>query len=644
MCGICGVLRMAEGAPAGTGLAQACGAMAGTLTHRGPDDSGVFADDAQGIALGHRRLSILDLSPLGRQPMDSASGRYTVAFNGEIYNYRLLRAELEPLGHAFRGGSDTEVLLAAFEQWGEAALGRCNGMFALALWDRRERTLLLARDRLGKKPLYYGAAGKAALFGSELKALCAHPDFDPALDRDALAQFFRFGCIPAPRSIYRKARKLPPAHFLLLRPGQDPLTAEPRPYWSVAEAFERGQARPFPGSQDEATDELERLLRDATALRMVADVPLGAFLSGGVDSSLVTALMQAQSSRPVKTFSIGFAEERYNEAPHARAVAAHLGCEHTERILSPRDLLDAVPLIPRFYDEPFADSSQIPTLLVCRVAREQVTVALSGDGGDELFNGYERHLFLDALWRKMRQVPRPARAAAGVLAGLVPEAAYRLLGPLGPKIRWRLGALGARNFEDFYRFLFSHFRDPAQVVPGSSEPPTAFDLDQGLLSRACGDDPLRRMGLIDHLHYLPDDILAKVDRASMAVSLEARCPLLDHRVVEFAASLPTAWKVSGGQGKAILRRVLHRHVPQALVDRPKMGFGVPVAEWMRAELRGWCEALLDESALRAEGVLDAGLVRRIWAEYLAGETNWFPHLWDVLMYRAWRQEWPGRSA
>lgn len=635
MCGICGILS-----PGNSGLEKACAAMTDTLAHRGPNDSGLWLDESAGVALGHRRLSILDLSPLGHQPMRSASGRFTVAFNGEIYNYRALRSELEPFGHSFRGGSDTEVLLAAFEQWGPEALTRFNGMFAIALWDARARTLALARDRMGKKPLYYGRAGSAVAFGSELKALVANPDFSRELDRDALALYFRLGYIPCPHSVYTQARKLPPGHILVLRPGEDPLSAFPQPYWSVTEAFERGLRQPFTGTEQDAATELERLLLNATALRMVADVPLGAFLSGGIDSSLVAALMQAQSTRPVKTFSIGFTEEAYNEAPHARAVAAHLGCEHTERILSPRDLLNAVPLIPRHYDEPFADSSQIPTMLVCQIAREHVTVALSGDGGDELFNGYKRHLLLNALWRKLRAIPRPVRAVAGGLASLLPEAAYRLLGPMGPKIHWRLGALGAVNFEDFYRDLFSHFRKPCELVLGAHEPTGAFDLPPQLLTRAAGNDPLRRMGLLDHLLYLPDDILTKVDRASMAVGLETRCPLLDYRVVEFAAALPSGFKVHGGTGKMPLREVLYRHVPRALVDRPKMGFGIPIDLWLKNQLRDWCETLLDERALRAEGMLDVRLVRRIWTAYLGGERNWFPHLWDVLMYRAWRMEWP----
>ncbi|PKN08874.1 MAG: asparagine synthase (glutamine-hydrolyzing) [Deltaproteobacteria bacterium HGW-Deltaproteobacteria-8] len=639
MCGICGILS-----PLGQDQGATLNAMTTTLAHRGPDDSGVFSDDAQGIALGHRRLSILDLSPLGHQPMVSASGRFVIVFNGEIYNFRALKTELEPLGHAFRGGSDTEVLLAAFEEWGEAALPRLNGMFALALWDRKERTLLLARDRMGKKPLYYGLAGKATVFGSELKALTIHSAFDARIDPDSLAAYFRLGYIPAPQSVYSAARKLPPAHALTLRPGQDPLAAEPRPYWSATEVFEVGLAHPFTGTEEDAATELERLLTNATGLRMVADVPLGSFLSGGIDSSLVTALMQSQSARPVRTFSIGFAEGRYNEAHHAKAVAAHLGTDHSEFILRQQDLLDMVPVIPHFWDEPFADSSQIPTYAVCRLARQHVTVALSGDGGDELFNGYERYLYLDALWRKFSLAPRPLRAIAGSLAGRLPEAAFRLMGSLGPKIHWRLGAMGTRNFEDYYRFLFSHFRAPGDLVLGSHERQTTFDMDQGLLSRAAGNDPLRRMALIDHLLYLPDDILAKVDRASMAVSLEVRCPLLDHRVVEFAASLPTAFKVQNGVGKAVLRRVLYRHVPRELVDRPKMGFGVPIDLWLKDELRDWAEDLLNEQALRHEGMLNAPLVRRIWAEYLAGKNNWFNHLWDILMYQAWRLHWPGRVA
>ncbi|MFH1913884.1 MAG: asparagine synthase (glutamine-hydrolyzing) [Pseudomonadota bacterium] len=633
MCGICGIIS-----PSGGDMSATLGAMTATLTHRGPDDTGLFIDAPSGVALGHRRLSILDLSPLGHQPMASASGRFVIVFNGEIYNFQALRTELKPLGHSFRGDSDTEVLLAAFEEWGETALTKLNGMFALALWDRSERTLTLARDRLGKKPLYWGRVGGSFLFGSELKALCAHPDFTPKLDRAALALYFRLGYIPAPHSVYDHVRKLAPGKLLVLRNDREP---EERTYWSATEVFAQGLANPFAGTENEAAYNLEILLRDAISLRMVADVPLGAFLSGGIDSSLVTALMQTQSHRSVRTFSIGFEEAAYNEAPHARAVASHLGTNHTEIVLSQRDLLDIVPLVPRFWDEPFADSSQIPTFALCRLARQHVTVALSGDGGDELFNGYERHLFLNSLWHRLSGVPRPIRAAVGTLGGLLPEAAFRILGSLGPKIHWRLEALGARNFEDFYRFLFSHFRNPKDLMPGCLEPPTAFDLDQKQLARAAGDDPLRRMGLIDHLLYLPDDILTKVDRASMAVSLEVRCPLLDHRLVAFAASLPTAWKVKNGVGKTILRKVLYKYVPKALVDRPKMGFGVPIDIWLNNQLRDWAEDLLDESALRADGVLNVRLARRIWTEYLGGERNWFPHLWDMLMYRAWRREWPG---
>jgi asparagine synthase (glutamine-hydrolysing) len=563
--------------------------------------------------------------------MASASGRFQIVFNGEVYNFHALKDELAVLGHRFRGGSDTEVMLAAFEQWGASAIGRMNGMFAFALWDCKERTLLLARDRLGKKPLYYGTAGTDFVFGSELKALRAHPSFDQEIDRDALCLYFRHNYVPAPHSIYTCARKLPPGHTLLVRSGK---AEEPVCYWSPRDAFRRGITSPFMGDEEEASQELERLLLDATGLRMLADVPVGAFLSGGIDSSLVVAMMQVKSSRPVKTFAIGFAEERYNEAHHASAVARHLGTDHTELILTPEDLLASLPLLPRHWDEPFSDSGQFTALSVCGLTRKHVTVALSGDGGDELFMGYDRYRFIAGIWTRLGGLPEELRRALMWAANMLPHCAWKLLGRLGDKIHWRLDALGARDLASLYLSLISHQRDPMGFVLGGHEPHTAFSLPLGV----SGLDAYQAMSLRDLLAYLPDDILCKVDRASMAVSLEVRAPLLDHRVAEFAATLPTAFKIRGNIAKRVLRRVLYRHVPRELLDRPKMGFGVPVEEWMRGPLLAWCEDMLNEQRLRQQEYVDAAQVRRMWTQFLAGQRNWHPHLWDVLMFQAWLAE------
>lgn len=627
MCGITGIFSPDSGR-APQGLLRA---MTDTLHHRGPDDSDLWLDAQAGIGLGHRRLSIIDLSPLGRQPMHSASGRYVICFNGEVFNFARLRAELEPLGHCFRGGSDTEVMLAAIEQWGlPEAVKRFIGMFAFALWDRELRTLSLVRDRLGIKPLYYGFAGKDFVFGSELKALRRHPDFQADIDREALTLYFRHNYIPSPFSIHQGAKKLPAGHILTLAPGREPALSA---YWSAEQVYAKGAATPFAGTEAEALDRLEVLLKDAVGLRMLADVPLGAFLSGGIDSSLVVALMQAQSTRPVKTFSIGFAEAAFNEAPHARAVAQHLGCEHTEMMVSERDLLDTVPLVPRFWDEPFADSSQIPTFAVCRLARQHVTVALSGDGGDELFFGYDRYSHAQRWWNRLYDMPLPARRLAASLARLRPERLARLFGTFGQKALWRLDTLGITEFPAFYKRLVSHHPRPWELVRrAGAEACTAIDLVQP------GADLFRTMSLWDVLTYLPDDILTKVDRASMAVSLEARVPLLDHRVVEFAASLPTALKVRGGSGKHLLRQLLYRHVPRAIVDRPKMGFGIPLARWLPGELRPWAEDVLATGRSQAGDVLNFTLVDRYWRELLKGSTHWTYILWDVLMFLAWRMD------
>ncbi|MDR3639877.1 MAG: asparagine synthase (glutamine-hydrolyzing) [Humidesulfovibrio sp.] len=629
MCGICGIY-----APGDAGALAPLAAMNASLAHRGPDGHGLWTDPDACVGLGHRRLAILELSPLGHQPMQSASGRYVLSYNGEIFNHARLREELSPLGHPFRGGSDTEVLLAAIEQWGLAgALGRAIGMFALALWDRQERRLSLARDRLGVKPLYLGRLGLdgrgGVLFGSELKALRRHPGFNAGLDRDALALYFRHNYIPAPHSIYAQVQKILPGEIVTFAPSGETRTR----YWDAETVWRQGFAEPFTADAQEVTDALERLLRDAVALRMLADVPVGAFLSGGVDSSLVAALMQKQSARPVRTFSIGFAEAAYDEAPHARAVARHLGCAHTELTVSAHDLLDIVPDMPRLWDEPFADSSQIPTAILCRLTRGHVTVALSGDGGDELFSGYERYPWTLRAHRLLSVVPGPLRRTAHAALRLLPTAFWGLL-PHGHKLRWRLDVMRVSGFEALYRHFVSHLKDPRILVPGAREPESA-----AALLRPLGDTTDARrawMSLADILGYLPDDILTKVDRASMAVALEARTPLLDHRVVEFAAHVPLHLKVGpGGQSKWLLRQVLGRHVPQALVDRPKMGFGVPIAAWLRAELKAWAEDLLSPATIRRQGILDAAFVEHMWREYLAGEDNWCHCLWDVLMFQAW---------
>jgi asparagine synthase (glutamine-hydrolysing) len=645
MCGITGFWSRAGEVPEPGEVARR---MADAIAHRGPDDGGSWADPEAGIALGHRRLSIIDLSPEGHQPMVSSGGRYVVAFNGEIFNFAALRAELRalPAGRApsFRGGSDTEVLLGAVEAWGvHDAVRRFVGMFAFALWDRHERRLHLVRDRLGIKPLFYGWAGHTLLFGSELKALRAHPAFRDEVDPGALALFMRHACVPAPYSIYRGIRKLRPGTILTLRsPGDDP--GEPVPYWSALEVARAGAAEPFSGTPAEAVERLDALLREAVSLRMIADVPLGAFLSGGVDSSTVVALMQAQSARPVRTFSIGFRESGYDEAGHAAQVARHLGTDHTELYVTPGEAMAVIPRLPEMYDEPFADESQIPTFLVSRLARREVTVALSGDGGDELFAGYNRHVWAGRVSRTAGRLPAPARALAARLLTAVPAARWdRVFGALhgvlpralrhrtpGYKLHKLAGVLGAAGAGEMYHALLSHWPDPAAVVRGAVEPPTA--LTGGARP---GLSPTETMMYLDLVSYLPDDVLTKVDRASMAVALEARVPLLDHRVVEFAWRLPLSMKLRDGQGKWALRQVLYRYVPRALVERPKTGFGMPVGQWLRGPLRDWAEDLLSERRLREDGYLDPAPVREKWAAHLAGRGEWQYLLWDVLMFQAW---------
>ncbi len=648
MCGICGFLGEPASRPAAA-LDAVVRRMADSLAHRGPDGEGVWVDEAAGVALGHRRLAIVDLSPLGRQPMVSADGRWVIVYNGEIYNFRELRAELEGAGHAFRGQSDSEVLLEACAAWGvERAVRRLVGIFAFALWDRRDRALHLVRDPLGVKPLYWGRMGGALLFGSQPKALRAHPAFTAAVDRDALAAYLRFSYVPAPHSIYQGVSKLEPGTILTLRPGREP---ERTVYWDMAGTVRAGIAARRPLSDGEAADALEALLGDAVGRQMVADVPLGAFLSGGIDSSTVVALMQARSSRPVKTFTIGFDEGGYDESADARAVAAHLGTDHSELRLRPGEALDTIARLPDWYDEPFADSSQIPTVLVSAMTRRSVTVALSGDGGDELFAGYNRYLWGAALWRRLGPLPAGLRrGAAGLIRAVRPQrwdALFALLPDSrrprqpGDKLHKLAGVLGAADPDALYRRLVSQWEEPDAVVRGGREPRGALWDGRAAATAA---DFVERMQYLDSVTYLPDDILAKVDRASMGVSLEARVPLLDHRVVEFAWRLPPSQKIRDGTGKWLLRQVLHRHVPPALTDRPKSGFAVPIDRWLRGPLRDWAEDLLDEGRLRAEGFLDPVPIRARWDEHRAGIRNHQHSLWSVLMFQAWLRRWGAGAA
>jgi asparagine synthase (glutamine-hydrolysing) len=638
MCGISGFLET-RSRPVAAAEAVV-GAMADALAHRGPDGSGVWVDAECGVALGHRRLAVIDLSPTGRQPMSTADGRFVVTYNGEIYNYAELAERLRQEGVALRGHSDTEVLIEGFARWGIAeTLAQCEGMFALALWDRSARTLTLARDRMGIKPLYWTRQGGLFAFASELKALQHHPDWRAALDRDAMAAYLRFGYVPAPHSIYRDTFKLPPGTLLAVSRGG---AAEPMEYWRLADVAEAGSRTPAEGDEDARLSALEAVLRRAVRNEMVSDVPLGAFLSGGIDSSLVLALMQRESARPVKSFTVGFDAAGYDEAQHAKRVARHLGSEHTELYVDERTARDVVPELPVWYDEPFADSSQIPTRLISQLARRHVTVALSGDGGDELFAGYERHRWARRLARVRSLLPGPLRrGAAGLLGGasepLIDGAAALLptrLRPIIPALRLPklAAALSAADEGALYRGIVSLWPDPARLVPEARETDA---LAAPLASAGRLADPVARMMLLDAMTYLPDDILTKVDRASMSVSLEVRVPLLNHRVVEAAWRLPPEMKLRGATSKWALRQILYRHVPRALVERPKQGFAVPLARWLRGPLRDWAEALLSEGALRRGAALEPGPIRTRWEEHRSGRKDWSQSLWAVLMLQSW---------
>ncbi len=646
MCGIAGFL-VGEGANRLEGVdgPALLAAMGAAIAHRGPDDSGVFFQRAEGVGLSHRRLSIIDLSPAGHQPMASACGRYTLVYNGELYNFAELRSDLEKAGRApvWRGGSDTEVMLACFSAWGvEASLARFDGMFAFAVWDGQARRLTLARDRAGEKPLYYGLVGGALVFGSELRALCAFPGFDRTIDARALGRYIRFLATPSPDSIFAGVRKLPPGQFLVV--ARADLAAglpAPRAFWRATEVFAQARANEFSGTMEAAVDRLDEILRRAIAQRVVADVPLGAFLSGGFDSTLIVALMQAEAARPVRTFTIGFDDPAFDESPHAAAVARHLGTDHVAARVTSKEAMDTIARLPAIYDEPFADSSQIPTAILCALVRERMTVALSGDAGDELFGGYQRYFATAQGWKYIAAAPAPLRRAAAqaylattrTLPAALTGRRNGLLKALNPDFAPKIaGALAARDEWELYEGFLAGLGAAPDILADRAHD---FRPPQASAWSALQGDVFHKMMLMDFVGYLPDDILVKVDRAAMAVGLETRVPFLDPDVVAFAWSLPLAMKVEAGRGKLILRKLVERYVPTALMERPKQGFGLPLGDWLRGPLRDWAEELLSERRLRADGFFDARAVRALWENHLAGANKGQPRVWPILMFNAW---------
>lgn len=650
MCGIVGVVR--NGAHSSFSLNEVVQAMTEPLAHRGPDDDGAWVDEDAGVALGFRRLAILDLSPTGHQPMMSPDDELVIVFNGEIYNHLELRRALEVTnrGIAFRGTSDTEILLAAIQTWGvEDAIRRSRGMFAFALWDRRARSLTLARDRLGEKPLYYGQLGTSFVFASELKALRRHPEWRGAIDRDAIVAFMRYQYIPAPQSIYAGIYKLPPGTMLTLPAGRSGAEATASYYWSLQDVTLGGAWQPFRGSWEEAVERTDALLRDAVRHQMLSDVPLGALLSGGVDSSAIVGAMQAEAgSTRIKTFTIGFHEHGYDEAHYARAVANHLGTDHTELYVTAQQAIDVIPRLSFIYDEPFADASAIPTVLVYELAKRSVTVALTGDGGDELFGGYSRYRHGANLARISHASPRAVRASVSQLLTSISPAmwdrgasALSLIAPIlsrrqiGNMVHRVAALLTEPNPVAMYRRSVSDWTEPTSLVLAAISPEA---IGAGWSDPSGWPDLRQWMMYTDLSTYLPDNILVKSDRASMSTSVESRSPFLDHHLVEFAASLPIEWKIKGSETKRILRNVLARYVPPVLTDRPKQGFVVPIGEWLRGPLRDWAEDLLSESRLRDENLIDPAAVRATWQEHVSSDRDWQRRLWNVLMFQAWFAE------
>lgn len=634
MCGLTGFLYQ-KNLPSNT--EQLLKSMVNTLTHRGPDDNGIWLDKEAGIGLGHSRLAVVDLTSAGHQPMISATGRYVLVFNGEIYNHWQLRKQLTNVNWC--GNSDTETLLAGFEAWGiEETIVKTVGMFAFAVWDKQTRVLVLGRDRAGEKPLYYGWQGTVFVFGSELKALKIHPEFKQELNAAALSLYLKRSYISAPHSIYKHIYKLKPGTLLYLS------LSSPEPvvhtYWSASNVAIAKANAPFNGDDEDLVNELKRLMDDAVSLQMIADVPLGAFLSGGIDSSLIVALMQAQSRQRVKTFSIGFDDEEFNEAHHAKVIADHLNTDHTELYIKTEEALKVIPKLSELYDEPFADSSQIPTFLISELAKQHVTVSLTGDAGDELFCGYNRYIFTNKLWRQISKIPMPLRkATSSLIRSIDPSfwdktvSRFPLINKtnyLGQKLHKGANVLTCTDIDDVYSLLISQDVYSCSLLPHDYEDPIDA-LQINLLSLSSLD----RMMVIDFMTYLPDDVLVKVDRASMGVSLETRLPFLDHRIIEFAWSLPAHRKLHNNISKWPLKQLLYRHVPPQLVNRPKMGFAIPLNNWLRGPLKDWAHDLLNEKNLMEQGLFDAKAIQMIWQAHLNGKNRFSSLLWTILMFQAW---------
>lgn len=642
MCGIAGLYDLGGGDK--ESHAKIGHAMEQAIAHRGPDASDLWQDDNAPLTLCHRRLAIIDLSADGRQPMRSPTGRYVVTYNGEIYNYQELRTELEEQGIKFRSQSDTEVMLAVFEVWGvEAGLKKLNGMFAACLWDCDNKIIHFMRDRFGKKPLYIGWMGSQLVFSSELKSFHAHPDFKPEIDRNVLAQYMRYGYVQAPNCILNNIWQMAPASYLSLDVNEitqgENLSLKIVQYWSLKEVVEKGKSNLSFKKDREIIEDFERKFQRSCDQRMISDVPLGAFLSGGIDSSSVVALMQKASKTPVKTFSIGFHEAGYNEAEHAKAIAEHLGTEHQEFYVSADEAMEVIPQLPDVYDEPFADSSQIPTYLISKLARDQVTVVLTGDGGDEILGGYDRHVKIPALWSKVSWMPHAVRQIVFLIALWVPDKIYQILKPKNPlfpaKVKRALGLMRLKNANEIYKALITHWDEG--VVLNAKE--SLSDLDQtGLwpdnLSFA------EKIIFGDTLSYRVHDLMVKTDRATMAVALEARAPLMDYELAEYCWTLPYNTKVRGGSGKWLLRQVLEGYVPKALYDRPKMGFSVPIGEWLRGPLKPWAQGLLDRTRLEQQGLFDTDKIVTAWEEFLSSKSQDVPkHIWTALMFQGWYDRW-----